>query len=346
MVLQCSEGVRLFCDIDHSRRGGRRLIATLFFATSLSVACGGASRTDDASGGSDSGGGPPSGATANVGDATGGAGATSASGGVSESGGAGNGGAGNGGGVSNSGGAAGGGSTDPSCPTVPPSDGESCGDDQACFYDDCPGEGLTRAGCFDSAWHVRTTPCCPDTVPNDGDDCPELEDFYYCVYDDCPGGNVSQAYCAGGTWGVDSRQCCPNEPPGSTAVTCGPDVTEWAGTASQYSCAWQDCTEYGVADGSCDSYGALTSVARSCEPEFFCGNGNTDQDYYCGSGQVCINSSIPGITTPGGAHIFRCADNPCAPGVLELDCLRESVCPTAYGAYLPYGDGMYVSCLL
>jgi hypothetical protein len=256
-----------------------------------------------------------------------------------------NGGTPTGGGAPTGGAETGGTLQDPSCPAEPPVDGESCGDvDLACFYKDCSGEGLTRAGCLDSVWHVRTTPCCPETRPIKGEACPG--DDYYCDDTaDCPGGEVSLAYCDAGVWGVGTRPCCPEEPPGVDPVVCGPDVSRSGDPNTiQYSCAWQDCTSYGVADGPCDAYGTLTSYALPCE-RFFCGNGNTGPNRYCEASQICADYRLP-VYVPGGGRVYRCADNPCAPGALEVGCLRESVCPTAWGAYRTPDGGIGVVCLL
>ncbi len=302
---------------------GRWVAATLVAAALTTMGCGGTSRSDDASGGSaptGSGGATTGGSPSSGGNSGGGGGGSSGS-------------AGSGGSYSPTGGRA----SLPACPASPPVDAETCEVEQACFYDDCPGEGLTRAACFDSAWQVRTTPCCPESAPATGEACPEGEG-YYCYYDSCPGGESRQAVCDQGTWTVKVHACCPAEPPEGDAVGCGADVTEWAGTADQYSCAWKDCASYGVTEYSCTSHGAwgATSI-QPCE-RFFCGDGNTDQNYYCDAGQVCLEH----LTLDWS--LFECVDNPCAAGLLDVGCLRE-LCPTAVGVGVGFwGGGMTVSC--
>ncbi len=226
-----------------------------------------------------------------------------------------------------------GGATQSSCPASAPTDGEACADDQICFYDDCPGNGLTRAGCFESLWYVRTTPCCPDTPPTEDDSCPEVEEYYYCTYDDCPGGNFSRFSCAAGVWGLNSHQCCPEEPPGPDPIVCGPDETGM-GTGYQYTCTWQDCASYGVALGTCNRDGSMTTTMSTCQA-FTCG-----LDLECDAGQVCIDATRTGWV--GGVHL--CIDNPCPVGAIDLKCARESICPTAAG--VNRSTGIHVSCRL
>jgi hypothetical protein len=48
----------------------------------------------------------------------------------------------------------------PPCPTAVPVEGEACeARDQRCTYQDCPGDGVTRADCQASGWVLTTLPC-------------------------------------------------------------------------------------------------------------------------------------------------------------------------------------------
>ena len=351
-------GQRLFSTADIRRTTLRTTAVVLLLVV---AACGGKSKrgtptsdggsSDTGNGGQSTDGGTSgSGARSEGGDAAGPGGSENA--GTTESGGA------------EVGGSAGGATETPACPDAAPTDGAACESvDHACFYEDCPDGGSTRAGCVDSVWHVRTVPCCPDTPPTDEAPCGDRA--YYCTYDYCPSSGtcmsdstvecsadfqchagdcssqgVVEARCDTTTssWVVRNHPCCPEEPPEAytTESICrwegGPDL---ANVAPTYYCIWQDCASPGVSVNECDEQQQLgiNGGYRACM-RFLCGT----VSHYCDPGQLCVEYHVSDTST----YIDECVDNPCPPGRLGLQCMKDQICPTAIGAW--GGRGPEVLC--
>jgi len=343
------------CDFEHATwrcgRGGQ--LAVLAATVMLAMSCNGSTTNGDQKGGADGtedgqggNGMPDAGASADAGqnssgDAAGPGGSENA--GATQSGGA------------EVGGSAGGARATPACPDAAPTDGAACESvDHACFYEDCPDGGSTRAGCVDSVWHVRTVPCCPDTPPTDGDPCGDQA--YYCTYDYCPSSgtcsNDSSVQCSAdfqchagdcssqgvvearcktttSSWVVRNHPCCPEQPPEAYTPesSCGwdPGGPDAENSASDYYCVWQDCAGPGVAVNSC-TFGQLGNTGSyQARERFLCGT----VSHYCDPGQLCVEYHVSDTST----YIDECVDNPCPPGRLGLQCMKDQICPTAIGAW-------------